>query len=87
MNSLAVGVITTTTSGTGTDSAVFTVYHNGSATSMKCTASTGATSGNKGSCSTTANTFSVAAGDTVSIQLSESDFAPIYQYGSSLKCQ
>ena len=87
MNSLAVGVITTTTSGTGTDSAVFTVYHNGSATSMKCTAMTGATSGNKGSCSTTANTFSVAAGDTVSIQLSESDFAPIYQYGSSLKCQ
>ena len=87
VNSLAVGVLTTTTSGSGTDSAVFTVYHNGSATSMKCTAMTGATSGNKGSCSTTANTFSVAAGDTISIQLSESDFAPIYQYGSSLKCQ
>jgi hypothetical protein len=87
VNSLYVGVITTTTSGSGTDSAVFTVYHNGSATSMKCTAMTGATSGNKGSCSTTANTFSVVPGDTMSIQLTESDFAPIYQYGSSLKCQ
>ena len=87
VNSLAVGVLTTTTSGSGTDSAVFTVYHNGSVTSMKCTASTGATSGNKGSCSTTSNTFSVSAGDTLSIQLTESDFAPIYEYGSSLKCQ
>ena len=87
MSALAVGVLTTTTSGSGTDSAVFTVYHNGSATSMKCTASTGSTSGNKGSCSTAANTFSVAAGDTISIQMTESDFAPIYEYGSSLKCQ
>jgi hypothetical protein len=87
VSALSVGVITSTTSGSSADSAVFTVYHNGSATSMTCTASTASIIGSKGSCSTTLNTFSVAAGDTLSLKLTESNFAPIYEYGSSLKCQ
>jgi hypothetical protein len=87
VSSLGVAVVTQTTGGGSADSAVFTIYHNGSPTSMTCTASTGVTSGNTGSCSTASNTFSVAAGDTLSIRLSESNFAPVFQYGSNLKCQ
>ena len=87
VSSLNLGVLTSTNGSGSSDNAAILVYHNGSATSMTCTATTAVASGSKGSCSTTSNTFTVVAGDTLSLRLTESNFGPIYQYASSLKCQ
>jgi hypothetical protein len=77
-----------TSAGTGSpDSATIKLYHNGTATSMAVTFSTGVAAGSKGSAGTTSNTFTVAAEDTLSLQLTETNFSPIYFYSTVLKCQ
>lgn len=87
VSALSIGALTTTAGSGGADLATFTVYHNGSATSMTCSASVGTSAGSKGSRSSISNTFAVAAGDTISLRLSETNFSPIYEYGANLKCQ
>jgi hypothetical protein len=78
---------TVTANSGSADSATIKVFHNGSLTTMSVTLSTGVTAGSKGSATTTSNTFSVVAGDTLSLQLTETNFSPIYFYAVTLKCQ
>jgi hypothetical protein len=87
VSALYVGVQTSMPGGGAADNATITVYKNGSATGMSCTATTGVSVGSKGGCSTTANTFTVSAGDNLSLKLTETNFTPIVYYASTLQCQ
>ena len=82
----AAATIPTSSSGSA-DNPTIRVYKNGSATSMSVSFSVGVTAGSKGGASTTANTFTVVAGDTLSLLLTETNSTPAYYYGTTLKCQ
>jgi hypothetical protein len=69
----------------GVDTSTFTVLHNGTATSMACTAAT--PSGGKATCNDTAHTFTAAAGDTLTIEISQTNDVPYVMYSSALACQ
>jgi hypothetical protein len=68
----------------GSDTTTVTVYHNGSATSMTTSVTT---NGNSQANSDTTNTFSVAAGDTLSPAWKESNIAPFNRETIGLICQ
>lgn len=67
------------------DTTTITVYHNLIATTMTCSAST--TSGSSASCSDTNHTFSVSAGDSISIAFSETNAVPYNNVTAQLVCQ
>jgi hypothetical protein len=85
--SLSVGAVATIGGSGGADSATFAIYHNGAATGMACTATVGVAAGSAAGCTTAAGTFSVQPGDALSLRLTETNFNPVYLYGSSLKCR
>jgi hypothetical protein len=58
----------------GADTTTFTVLHNGSATTMSCVAAT-------------THTFAVAAGDTLTIEIAQTNDTPYEMYSSALACQ
>jgi hypothetical protein len=68
----------------GAETAVFSVLKNGSSTSMQCTVSTG--SGASSSCSDTTHTFSVAAGDFITIETTQSTAVPYVMYSIATDC-
>ena len=69
----------------GADTTTFTVLHNGSATTMSCVAAT--PSGGKATCNDTTHTFAVAAGDTLTIEIAQTNDTPYEMYSSALACQ
>lgn len=70
--------------GSASDTSSFTVLHNGTATGMACTNMvTGI--GGKATCSNT-NTFAVAAGDTLTIEIGQTSDVPYVQYSTVLAC-
>jgi len=73
---------------TGADKITVTVQHNGTNTSMSCAVSiaTGQTSTTT-TCSDTTDTFSVAAGDTISYSISQTNATPYEQIGTTLVCE
>jgi hypothetical protein len=77
--------------GTGSDNTAFTVYKNGAAQAMTCTVSNTNTVGNVSSVTDNTHTFTVAAGDRISISFKESNSngtsAPYISYGVILKTQ
>jgi len=77
--------------GTGSDNTAFTVYKNGAAQGMTCTVSNTNTVGNVSSVTDNTHTFTVAAGDRISISFQESNSngtsAPYISYGVILKTQ
>jgi hypothetical protein len=66
------------------DTSTVTVYQNSIATAMTCSVTT---NGNGASCSDTTDTFTVAAGDTLSLQYQESTNLPLVLLTSTLVCQ
>jgi len=70
--------------GTGTDDSTFTVLHNQNATSMTCSVTT--TTGARSSCSDTTDTFAVAAGDTLTLQITQTNDAPYVLWSTALAC-
>jgi hypothetical protein len=77
--------------GTGSDNTAFTVYKNGAAQAMTCTVSNTNTVGNVSSVTDNTHTFTVAAGDRISISFHESNAngvsAPYISYGVVLRTQ
>jgi hypothetical protein len=89
MAHLSVGAIVRT-AGSGTaDTFTFTAYKNGSAQPLTCNFSIGNGVGSQGSCSDTTHSFSVAAGDALSMAFSETQGSnsPVAEVGVMLKCQ
>jgi Collagen triple helix repeat (20 copies) len=76
----------TITSGAGPDSLTLTLMKNGVATSLT-TSVTVSTSGTTVTNSDTAHSFTVAAGDTVSIQLTHTNGTPVVRLAVSTRCQ
>jgi len=71
-----------------TDSSTFTVRHNGLDTAMHCTVNnSSAVDGAAATCSDTADTFSVTAGDLLEFKYSQTSNAPIINYSTMLVCQ
>jgi hypothetical protein len=68
----------------GSDTSTIAVYHNGSATSMACSATT---NGNAISCRDTTHTFSVSAGDLISVSFVETNANPYNKINVELVCQ
>lgn len=68
----------------GSDTTTIAVYHNGSVTSMTCSATT---NGNGTSCRDTTHTFSVSAGDLISVSFIETNANPFNKINVELVCQ
>jgi hypothetical protein len=66
------------------DTSTVTVYQNSIATAMTCSV---ATNGNGAGCADTTDTFSVAAGDTLSLQYTETSNTPLIMLTATLVCQ
>ena len=69
-----------------------TVYQNDSSTTMTCSIATTSTAGNTNSCTDTTHTFTVAAGDRLSIRMVENvsdggSHANTIGYSTVLVCQ
>jgi hypothetical protein len=72
-------------SGAGSDTLTYTVWHNGSATSMGCSLTVAA--GAKASCTDTTHTFSVADLDTLTLAIGQTNDVPYVQSTTSLFCE
>jgi FtsP/CotA-like multicopper oxidase with cupredoxin domain len=72
--------------GSASDTSTFTVLHNGSANSpsMSCSVTTAANA--KATCADTSHTFSAAAGDTLTIQMTQTNDAPEVLWSGFLAC-
>lgn len=68
----------------GVDTTTITVYHNGSATLMSCSVTT---DGDGSSCHDTTHTFSVSAGDSISLGFVETNASPYNKVNMELVCQ
>jgi hypothetical protein len=66
------------------DSSTFTVLKNGVSTSMACTAAT--PSGGKAICSDTTHTFSVNAGDILTLEYTQTNSSPYVAISTALAC-
>ena len=71
---------------TGADQITVTVEHNGANTSMSCTVDIANGQTSTTTCSNTASTFSVAAGDRIEYVVTQSDTSPYDQIGAILTC-
>ncbi len=69
------------------DTTVIVVRHNGSATSMNCSVSTGSGLGNTSTCLDVTHTFTVAAHDLIEFQLAQTDPSSYVNYSTLLTCQ
>jgi hypothetical protein len=72
--------------GSGADTSTFTVLHNGVAVSPSMTCSALTNTGSKATCADTIHTFSAAAGDTITIQISQTSSTPYVLYSGFLAC-
>lgn len=68
----------------GLDTSTVQVYHNSEPTSMECSLKT---DGNGSGCSDSTHTFTVHAGDTLSLAYKETNTNPLVKLTSSLICQ
>jgi hypothetical protein len=68
----------------GAETASFRVLKNGTASSMSCTVNTA--SGGQSSCSDTTDTFSVAAGDFITIKTTQTTTTPYVMYSIATAC-
>ncbi|MGA3082070.1 MAG: hypothetical protein ABSD44_11885, partial [Terracidiphilus sp.] len=68
----------------GVETASFSVLKNGNASSMTCTVNT--PSGGQSSCSDTTDTFSVAAGDFITIKTTQTSTTPYVMYSIATAC-
>jgi hypothetical protein len=84
MKALNTGVANYNSPTGGSDTSTFRVYHNGSATSMTTQVTT---NGNSAAASDTTHTFSVNAGDTLSVTFSESNASPFNRITVALDCE
>jgi hypothetical protein len=82
MSALNVGVNNYTTP--AADTTTITVYKNGSATAMSCSATT---NGNGSSCKDATHTFSVSGGDAITVSFSETNINPFNKVTVQLVCQ
>lgn len=82
MSALRVGVNNYFTA--AADTTTIAVYKNGAATAMTCSVNT---NGNSAGCQDTTHTFSVAAGDNISISFKENNAVPFDKITVQLVCQ
>jgi hypothetical protein len=84
MKALNIGVSNYNSPTGGSDPSTFRVYHNGSATSMTTQVTT---NGSTAAASDTTHTFSVSAGDTLSVTFSETNATPFNRITVALDCE
>jgi hypothetical protein len=68
----------------GSNTSTITVYHNSKATTMTCSVTT---DGDGAGCSDSTHTFTVHAGDTLSLAYKETNPNPVVKLSSTLICQ
>jgi hypothetical protein len=74
------------TGGSSSNTQTITVYRNGSATGVTCTASSPGI-GSSSSCSDTSHSQAFSAGDTIAVFGSQSNNSPIYRIGTGIRCR
>jgi hypothetical protein len=87
MSQLSVAGLVSSTGAGGVDAAILTVIKNGVVQTLSCLALVANVVGATGSCSDTAHTFSVTAGDTLSLRLTETNTGPTIFFGTLLRCK
>jgi hypothetical protein len=91
--SLNVATYLNLTSGSAADVGTITLFHSTTptglptVTSLACSATTANTLGATGTCSDTADTVSITAGDRISLRLTETNNAPTVFYSTLLRCR
>ncbi len=87
MTQISWGAIVTATGGGGANTATVTLYKNRLSAGLSCSATISNTVNATQSCNVTGGTASVNAGDTISLQLTETNPNPIIVYGTFLRRQ
>jgi hypothetical protein len=87
VTSLTVNAVVGAYTPSAADTTTFTVQKNNLNTPMTCSVSTTATAGNTASCSDTTHTFTVAVGDKLEYQYSQTNSNPAITLATALVCQ